>query len=144
MAAEPTSPPLALRPLAGERHAPRAAGSSGTAQPAVGFRVFRQLRIALPLINFLSATLTYVFITFVVPLPGRAAPAAARTTALLGAIGMFIACWIICEVWGTAAYGPVRRWLDEGREPTTAERARAIRFPLGESARVFLVWSASA
>jgi adenylate cyclase len=144
VSAEPTSQPLPLRPLARERGIELRIASSRTAGHGVGARVSRHLRIALPIINFVSATLTYIFIVFVVPLPGRAAPAAARVTALIAAVGMFIACWIICELWGTAAYGPVQTWLDEQRQPTAAERARAIRLPLGEALRVFLVWSGGA
>jgi hypothetical protein len=59
---------------------------SPSAAPAT--RISRHLGLALPAINLISAAATYIFIEFVVPLPGGAEPAAARSVVLTGALGV--------------------------------------------------------
>jgi adenylate cyclase len=140
MAVEPTSQVVALRPASqAPLHEVRAlAGVS-----ELGVRIARQLAIALRVVNLLPAAVTYVFITYVVPLPGAAPPANARVACLIvTTIGVGL-CWIVCESWGKQAFAPVRRWLEEEREPTSAELARTLRMPLHEFGHSLAVWSAA-
>ena len=108
--------------------------------PAVAARFVKQLRIALPVINVVSAILTYVFLTYVFPLPGGA-PRAARGVDLAASAGLIAACWAVCAAWGEHAGKPVRRWLDENRRPDEAERLRTLRIPLHEAGQVLAVWA---
>jgi adenylate cyclase len=103
----------------------------------------RRLLVALPPINFACAALTYVFIAYVVPLPGAAPPAHARSTILLATIALWSICAVVCDLWGKRAFAPVRAWLDSEREPNAQQRARAIRMPLHEAGHVLVVWAAA-
>ncbi len=107
----------------------------------VAQRIPRGLSLSLPAINVVSAVLTYIFITYVVPLPGPAPPAAARGTELIAGAALTGVAWVVCEVWGRRTLAPVRRWLEQERAPDTHERARALRIPLYEAGHVFVVWS---
>jgi adenylate cyclase len=114
---------------------PRAGGA------ALAARMGRQLSTALPVINVTTAAITYVFIGYVVPLPGAAPPAHARTTVLLAAIALTSLCWAVCDLWGRHACAPVREWLESEAEPNAFQRSRTIRIPLHEAGHVLAVWS---
>lgn len=105
-------------------------------------QVMARLAIALPAINLFAAVATYVFIDYVVPLPGGAEPAAARGVALAVAAGMTAVAWLACDQWGRYSYRPVRAWLERGGDPTAAERERVVRLPALEAGHVLAVWVA--
>src|SRR5438270_917694 len=73
-------------------------------------QLMRRFTLVIAPINFVIATFTYVFVAYVVPLPGRAPPARGRTTVLLAAVVGFAAAWAVCEIWGRHSFIPVRRW----------------------------------
>lgn len=100
-----------------------------------------QLAIALPAINLFAAVATYVFIDYVVPLPGGAEPAAARSVGLLVAAGMTAIAWLICDIWSRHAFRPIRAWLDRGGAPSAHERERVLRLPLVEAGHVLAIWA---
>jgi adenylate cyclase len=110
----------------------------------VAHQIPRGLSLSLPAINVVSAALTYIFVTYVVPLPGPAPPAAARGTELIAGAALTGVAWLVCEIWGRRTLAPVLRWLEQGRAPDARERARALRFPLHSAAHVFVVWSLAA
>jgi adenylate cyclase len=112
-----------------------------SASSRLAARISRQLAIALPAISLVSAAATYIFIEFVVPLPGAAEPAAARSVALAGSLAVTAMAWLACDLWGRHAFAPVRRWLERGDEPDEAERTRAIRLPLHEAGHVLVIWT---
>jgi adenylate cyclase len=93
------------------------------------------------MINVVSAALTYIFVTYVVPLPGPAPPADARGAELLVGIGLTGLAWLVCDRWGRRTLAPVLRWLEQERAPDTGERARTMRIPAHESCHLFVVWS---
>jgi adenylate cyclase len=111
------------------------------AGPAIAARMIKQLRIALPGINAVSAALSYLFIVFVVPLPGPLPPAAARLTVLFATIALTAAACVVGDLWGERAGRPIRHWLEEGRAPDESERLRTLRLPLHEAGQVLAVWS---
>jgi adenylate cyclase len=110
----------------------------------VSARITRGLRIALPAINVLEAAVTYAFVAYVVPLPGREVPAAARDKALLATVVLVAICWVVCDWWGGRTLRTVRHWLEEGRPPTAAERLRTLRLPMLEAGQVLAVWTGAA
>src|SRR5207302_11459000 len=91
-------------------------------------------------INLMIAAVTYVFIVYVVPLPGAAPPASARHTVLIVAVAMTIVCWVVCELWGRHTFAPLRGWLARGVQPDEAERIRTVRLPLYEAGHTLAVW----
>jgi adenylate cyclase len=107
----------------------------------VADQLSRLLSLSLPTINVVSAALTYIFITYVVPLPGPAPPAAARGAELIVCVVVTGVAWLVCELWGRRTFAPVRGWLEEDRVPDASERARTLRFPLHESGHLLVVWS---
>src|SRR5256714_3880913 len=115
--------------------APRV-GSAGLAK-----HISRQLGVVLETVNVVSAALTYVFVVYVVPLPGSAPPADARNTVLVGAVGGMALCGLVCGLWGMYTFTPVRRWLVRGGEPDDEQRVRAVRLPLHEAGHALAVWS---
>ena len=100
----------------------------------------RRLRVALPAINVLEAAVTYVFVTYVVPLPGNGLPASARTIGLVSTLALVMVGWFVCDWWGGRALRPITSWLEQNRPPTPAERLRALRLPLLEAGQVLAVW----
>ena len=100
-----------------------------------------RVTVALPAINLLAAVTTYVFIDYVVPLPGGAEPASARSIGLLVAAAMTLLSWVICDRWTRVTYAPIRAWLERGGAPRSAERERVLRLPMLEAAGVLAVWS---
>jgi adenylate cyclase len=141
VSAQPTSRAIALATPAQQARTSSSQERGSIPGLAVAADITRQLRVALPAINVIEAALTYVFIMYVVPLPGGAPPAAARDAALVATIAFTAACWIVCEVWGRQALRPVRRWLEQDRPPTDAERARTLRTPFHTAGHVLVVWS---
>ena len=135
-----TRTPLSL--ALGEQGSEPVAGGSAAAGTRLAATITRRLRIALPAINVLEAAVTFVFITYVVPLPGGAPPAAARSTALLATVVLVGACWLVCDRWGARATRPVGQWLERGGQPTPSERLRTLRLPLHEAGQVFAIWAA--
>jgi len=91
-------------------------------------------------INLVIATVTYVFVAYVVPLPGRAPPAGARITVLIAAVMGFAAAWLVSELWGRHSFTPIRPWLDRGGEPDELARTRAVRLALHEAGHTLVVW----
>jgi hypothetical protein len=61
-------------------------------------QLMRRFTLVIAPINLVIATVTYVFVAYVVPLPGRAPPARARTTVLIAAILGVAAAWALCEL----------------------------------------------
>jgi adenylate cyclase len=116
-------------------------GVASGARSLLAGRIARRLAIVLPAINLVSAAATYIFIEFVVPIPGGAEPAAARSVALVGSLAVTAVAWLVCDLWGKRAFAPVRLWLERGGEPDEAERTRAIRLPLHQAGQVFVVWA---
>src|SRR2546421_6504269 len=106
--------------------APRV-GSAGLAK-----HISRQLGVVLETVNVVSAVLTYVFVVYVVPLPGSAPPADAKSTVLIATIAGMALCELVCVLWGVHTFAPVRRWLVRGGEPDDAQRVRTVRIPLHE------------
>ena len=141
MAIQPTPRVSALAAPAPDAQPARLYDRRGEPGPAVAARFRTQLRIALPAINFVSAALTYIFVTYVVPLPGGAPPAAARGFDLVGAVGVFVVLWIVCALWGARASRPILNWLEENRLPDEAERMRTLRIPFHQAGQVLAVWS---
>lgn len=94
----------------------------------------------LPVINLVEAALTYVFIVYVVPLPGRV-PGHEHTADLIAMCVTFALAWITCALWFERSFAPVRRWLWRGGEPEALERLRAVRVPLHEAGQTLAVWS---
>jgi adenylate cyclase len=100
----------------------------------------RRFSMVLPVINLVEAALTYIFIVYVVPLPGHERAHADRTTLIAMGIVTGLA-WATCQLWGTHMFRPVRQWLMRGGEPDEAERNRVVRIPLLESGQTFAVWT---
>jgi adenylate cyclase len=116
-------------------------GDSFRGGKRVAKQIPRGLSLSLPAINVVSAVLSYIFIAYVVPLPGPAPPAAARGTELIAGAVLTGVAWLVCEIWGRRTLAPVLRWLEQERAPDTHERARALRIPFHEAGHVFVVWS---
>ncbi len=135
MAVEPRSRPV-LPALATDQ--PRASPPE-VDRKALTRTVRRRLRIALPVINLVEAALTYVFIVYVVPLPGRV-PRHEHIVTLIAMCVTFAAAWVVCALWFERSFAPVRRWLERGGQPEPAERLRAVRVPLHEAAQTLAVW----
>ena len=125
----------------GDASPPAALATLQTPRPELAQAVMTRLAVALPAINLLAAVTTYVFIDYVVPLPGGAEPASARSVGLLVAAVMTVIAWLICDRWGRHLFRPVRGWLERGGSPTSAERGRVLRLPMLEAAGVLAVWS---
>ena len=140
--AKPTPQPLAPGSTAGGSPAPSVPAN---ALPGAGKRVAKQisrhLSVSLPAINVVSAALTYIFITYVVPLPGPAPPTAARGAELIAAIGLTGMAWLVSDLWGRRSVAPVLGWLEQERPPDPRERALTVRIPLHEARHLLTVWS---
>ncbi len=103
----------------------------------------RRFTLVIAPINLAIAAITYVFVAYVVPLPGAEPPAQARTSVLIAAIVGTALCWGLCEVWGRHCFKPVRGWLERGGEPDDATRRRTVRLALHEAGHTLAVWSAA-
>ena len=101
----------------------------------------RRMSLVLPVVNLACAVITYVFVVYVVPLPGAAPPSSGRGIDLIGsAVGVAI-CWIVCHMWGLRVARPMRAWLDRGGDPDEAERLQTVRLPLYEARNTLVVWA---
>jgi adenylate cyclase len=108
---------------------------------ALGTGILRRMSLVLPVISLACAFITYVFVVYVVPLPGAPQPAAGRRTDLIG-LGVGIAvCWIVCHAWGLLVARPMTEWLSRGGEPDEAERLQTVRLPLYEARNTLAVWT---
>jgi adenylate cyclase len=115
-----------------------AQASSDDAMAALSAQISRRSSVAMPVINIISAVLAYVFIAYVVPLPGHADSAAPFVIAFPVVV---LAGWIVCDRWSRYSAAPIQRWLERGGEPDEAERDRTVRYPLHEAGQVLVVWS---
>jgi adenylate cyclase len=100
-----------------------------------------RMSVVMPLISLACASITYVFVVYVVPLPGPTPPASQRGGALIGTVAGIAVCWVICEAWGRRVARPTRRWLDRGGEPDATERLVTVRLPLYEARNTLVVWT---
>jgi adenylate cyclase len=139
VAAEPTPHAFTL----GLGQPERLGAPTKTEGAAVARRIRWRMSIALPVINVLEAAVTYVFVVYVVALPGPKTPAGARGTELIATAGLVGVCWFVCDRWGARTLRPVHEWLCEGRPPTPAERLTTLRMPLFEAGQVLAVWAAA-
>ena len=137
MAVEPDSRP-AVPPVATGEPAPVKAPASEGRQLARS--IPRRFSVVLPIINLIEAALTYVFIVYVVPLPGHK-PAHAHRSTLIAMVIVTALAWATCQLLGTQIFKPVGRWLVRGGEPDEAERLRTVRIPPLEAAQTFAVWT---
>ena len=142
MAAEPAARVVPLHPPAADEarsapmeHAPRAKTA------ALAATILRRLTVVMPIINLTCAVITYVFLVYVVPLPGAAPPAQGKPVDLIGSVVGFGICWVVCGTWGTRVARPVLSWLERGGDPDEAERSRALRLPLYEARNTLIVWA---
>jgi adenylate cyclase len=143
--AEPTSRVVALRPAPQAPFLPLDAGDGAAladAPAGLASALTHQLRLWLRLINLLAAATTYVFIAFVVPLPGGVPLAGDRIVDLVVTVAAVGVCWLMCEAWERRTFAPVRRWLDERREPTSDEVTRTLRLPVYTTGHALAVWTA--
>ncbi len=141
MAVEP-QPRIAL-PLVSSETAGLKAPAATFDGEALSRMLKRRFSIVLPVINLVEAVLTYVFITYVVPLPGQLQPHADRSTAIAMGVVTILA-WVTFELLGRHTFAPVKRWLLRGDAPSEVERNRVVRVPALQAAQTFAVWSAVA
>jgi len=137
---EPTSQVVPLHPLA----------PGGTAlmendrraeTTALGARIMRRMIVVMPTINLACAVITFVFVVYIVPLPGAAPPEQGKPIDMLAAAVGFGICWLICHAWGVRVCGPTLTWLERGGEPDESERVHTVRLPLIEARNTFTVWA---
>ena len=121
MAAQPAPTVIALRRVAPEA---RLEGSTRLDTATLPGRLMRRFTLVIAPVNLVIAAVTYVFVAYVVPLPGRAPPARERTTVLIAAIVGVAAAWAVCELWGRHSFRPIRYWLERGGEPDAVARTR--------------------
>jgi adenylate cyclase len=103
-------------------------------------RIWHRLSVAMPVINLVCAVITFVFVAYVVPLPGAAPPEQGKPVDILAAAGAFGLCWLVCHLWGLRVWRPMRQWLERGGEPDESERVNAVRLPLLWARNTFSVW----
>ena len=142
MAVEPDSN-LTLAPVEIGDGVPLEKPASAVDRHELNDSIKRRLSVVLPAINLIEAALTYVFIVYVVPLPGHAASDAERSD-LIGMAIVTVLAWCTCQLWSTHIFLPVKRWLLRGDEPNAAERMRTVRVPLLEAGQTLVVWSVAA
>jgi adenylate cyclase len=107
---------------------------------ALAARIMRRMAIVMPVISVACTVITYVFVVYVVPLPGAAPPTAGKVDDLLGTLAGVAICWFVCDRWGWRVFAPVRAWLERGGDPNEFERSRAVRLPLYEARNTLVVW----
>ncbi len=104
-------------------------------------QLVRRFNVVMPAINIVEAAITYAFIVYVVPLPGRE-PRHAHLAELIALVIVIAVAWVTSSLRGNRTLAPVGRWLGRGGEPDRAERARAVRMPLHQGGETLAVWSA--
>ena len=96
----------------------------------VARRAMLLLTAAVLAANVVGAIVVFVLVVWVLPLP----EIEDRDTLLLinlAAEGAYVlAAGVIGTVWGVGRWRSTRRWLEEDREPTDAERRTTLRVPL--------------
>ena len=115
-------------------HAPHAETAGLAAQ------IRRRLSVVMPVINLICAVITFVFVAYVVPLPGAAPPEQGKPVDIVAAAVGFGAAWLVCQAWGMRVCWPVLRWLERGGAPDESERLHTVRVPLLEARNTFAVW----
>jgi adenylate cyclase len=140
VAAEPTPQVVPLHPQAPDAQglmedAPRAESS------AVAARIMRGLSVVMPVINLACAAITYVFVEYVVPLPGHAPPEQGKPLDILAAAVIVGISWLVSHVWGVRVCGPMLEWLERGGEPDESQRVYTVRLPLLEARHTLTVWA---
>ena len=142
MAVEPrassTPSPLTSAPADPATDASRRADTRALARD-----IPRRFSVVVPAINLVEAALTYVFIVYVVPLPGHTHAHARRTT-LIAMVVITALAWVACELWGRHVFSPVKQWLLRGGDPDESVRTRTVRIPLHQAAQTLVVWTLAA
>lgn len=108
---------------------------------AVAERVMRRLSVVMPVINIACAVITYVFVAYVVPLPGAAPPEQGKPIDVLAATVVVGISWLVSHIWGVRVCGPMLQWLERGGEPDEAQRVHTVRLPLLEARHTLTVWA---
>ena len=121
--------------------APPAQAGKAAATPALAASILRRMSLVLPIISLACAFITYVFVVYVVPLPGAAQPAAGRRIDLIGLAVGIVVCWIVCHAWGLLVARPMTEWLGRGGDPDQSERVQTVRLPLYEARNTLAVWA---
>jgi adenylate cyclase len=103
-------------------------------------QIWRRMSIWMPVVNLVCAVITFVFVAYVVPLPGAAPPEQGKLADVLAAAIGFGVCWLVCHAWGGQVCRPMLRWLERGGAPNEAERTHTVRLPLLEARNTFTVW----
>ncbi len=141
MAAEPTASVVPLHPPAPD--APRSAPMEPPPRADTGALaaiIMHRMAVVMPIVSIACAVITYVFVVYVVPLPGGAPPAAGEPGDVLGSLVGLSLCWLICDRWGRHVFAPVQSWLERGGDPDDFERSRAVRLPLYDARNTLVVW----
>jgi adenylate cyclase len=140
VAAEPTSQVVPLHPRAPSgrvlvEHG-RRAGTSALATQVMG-----RMAVVMPVINLACAVITFVFVAYVVPLPGAAPPEQGKPIDIVAAAIVVGISWLVSHVWGVRVCGPMLEWLERGGEPTESQRVHTVRLPLLEARHTLIVWA---
>jgi adenylate cyclase len=107
---------------------------------ALGTQIMRRMSVAMPVIGSVCAAITFVFIAYVVPLPGAAPPTQGKPIDILATGVAFGVCWLVCHLWGTRVCRPMLGWLERGGDPDESERVHTVRLPLLTARNTFTVW----
>jgi adenylate cyclase len=99
------------------------------------------MAVVMPIINLTCAVITFVFVVYVVPLPGNAPPEQGKPLDFLAAGVAFCVCWLVCHTWGVRVCRPMLEWLEHGKEPDESQRVHTVRLPLLEARNTFTVWA---
>jgi adenylate cyclase len=109
---------------------------------ALGSRLMHRMTVVMPVINIICAAITFVFVAYVVPLPGAAPPDHGKPVDMLVCAAAVGIGWIICHVWGVHVCRPMLEWLERGGTPNDAQRVHTVRLPLLEARNTLTVWAA--
>jgi adenylate cyclase len=105
-------------------------------------RIERNLTLALSAANVLGATIVFLFLGVVVPVPSEVAH---DWNLLWVNLAVFVPGGVITTIVairaGRRLAAPVMGWFVEGRTPTPAERARTLREPLIQMKLGALLWA---
>jgi adenylate cyclase len=109
---------------------------------ALGSRLMRRMTVVMPVINIICAVITFVFVAYVVPLPGAAPPNQGKPLDMLVCAVALAIGWLICHLWGVHVCRPMLEWLERGGTPNDAQRVHTVRLPILEARNTFTVWAA--
>jgi adenylate cyclase len=107
----------------------------------LGAQIMRRMALVMPVINLACSAITYVFVTYVVPVPGPAPPEWGKPADIAAAAAAIGVCWVVCHLWGVRVCRPMLDWLEREGEPTQSERVRTVRMPLLEARNTAAVWA---